>query len=1292
MCRNRPHFYWPALKLALLFSGFLLMPVSPAHGQTNGSSDDVFWQPGHGMPGVDNNIFALTTDAAGNLLAGGQFTVAGEAFAHRVARWNGSTWSALGTGLNNTVHALAVGPDGSVYAGGIFTEAGGAAANRVARWDGATWSPLGAGTNGAVHALAVGADGSIYAAGAFTVAGEQSANRIARWDGSAWSPLGSGMSGTVRSLAIDDAGILYAGGDFSVAGGTEAARIARWDGSAWSTLGSGMNNSVHAVAVGEEGIFASGDFTTAGGISAARVAHWDGAAWSALGSGMNGSVRSLARDDNLLYAGGVFLSAGGQSAIRIAVWNGSSWAPMASGLVNQAVDALTVTPDGALYAGGGFMAAGGLGVSRIARWQGGAWSPVGSGFNNPVLAFALAEDSTLYAAGAFTSAGTASANRIARWDGSAWNALGSGMNNNVNAIAVGPDGLVYAGGTFGNAGGNQALRVAQWDGSSWAPMGPGVNNHVWALAVGPDGELYAGGQFTNPSGRVARWDGSAWSPLGGGVNGTVRALAVAPDGSVYVGGLFTMAGGMNIPYLARWDGSGWEGVGSALNGAVYSLSFGADGALYAGGSFTVAGGVSASGIARWDGTTWSGLGSGTNGNVFAIAQDAAGRVYAGGEFTTAGGLQARGAARWNGAEWQSLGSGTSHPVRALVTLADTLYAGGDFTAAGNRVSAFTGTWVNVDSEPDDRWTLVEDFEAGQKSEYDPATVELATGAWLLADAVLGDHADDRKQGARSVRLRSTGAVAEMLFDKEYGAGTVALLHGAYRADGDQGRFGEWQLEVSRNMGRNWDPVGSPVAVTNELQEVVFEIGHLGPVRFRVVKTGGNGGNHRINIDEFRVTDATAGRAVANVTGRAGWRMMSSPVQNATYDDLVGGIVNGGGKTGHSVMVYSESTQAFEPVADLGTRVDAGAGFLVRVPDSGDALYTIAVTGAENTSVRGRPLRFATSATLEQAGWNLLGNPFASAIAVGALGLGDNPHISNVVYAWDPDAGESGEFVEIHTLDNPSVRIEPFQGFLVKANASDQVIDILSAAHAAKAVFDHMPVAPRLGLTLSSGGLTREAIVTFRPDGSLGIDANDGFLRAPLAESFMRVYTATENGKRLVFNNLPAQLQEEVEIPLGVQTSFAGEFTLSWTLPDDFAGDWQFTLVDASDGAAIDMRARNAFTFDGAATPDGEERLVLRIEPAMTGGEEIPVTVTLYPNFPNPFNPSTTIRYYLPEAAPVRLTVFDMAGRRLAVLVDGTLSEGEHRAVWDASNLASGVYVYRLEAGGHMVHGKMTLVK
>jgi hypothetical protein len=101
--------------------------------------------------------------------------------------------------------------------------------------------------------------------------------------------------------------------------------------------------------------------------------------------------------------------------------------------------------------------------------------------------------------------------------------------------------------------------------------------------------------------------------------------------------------------------------------------------------------------------------------------------------------------------------------------------------------------------------------------------------------------------------------------------------------------------------------------------------------------------------------------------------------------------------------------------------------------------------------------------------------------------------------------------------------------------------------------------------------------------------------------------------------------------------------------------------------------------------------------AVRQAEEIPKEFRLEQNYPNPFNPSTTIRFDLPKAAPVRLSIYDLMGRVVAVLVNEKRMEGACEVIWDGRDarhdqVPSGVYIYRLEAAPNHATGKLLLLK
>ena len=407
----------------------------------------------------------------------------------------------------------------------------------------------------------------------------------------------------------------------------------------------------------------------------------------------SGSPLALAIYNGALVVGGSFLlGVSGTAALasNIALWDGHGWKSLASGL-NMNVNALTVY-NGDLIAGGAFTQADSLVVTHIASWDGSSWSPLGSGVNGPVNAL-VAIDSLLYVGGAFGTAGGTTVSNIAAWNGTSWRGVGA-LNNTVNALAV-RGGVLYAGGDFDG-------RAASLNGSQWHELGKGLNQTVRALVVTVDSLVVVGGDFTTATdsdntvitvNRVAVWNGG-WAALSSGFPGSniqVRALAIGPDSSIVAGGTFA---GHVATYSAT---SGWAATGGGLDNTVSTLAA-FNGELLAGGVFTSTLSPSSAlqGIARWTGSTWLTLGAGTGAPVRAMVS-LPDTLYVGGDFSAAGALAANGVARWAGSSWSPLGAGVtvgtgSVSVTAAAVFDGKIVFGGNFDHAGGQAMSGIAGW------------------------------------------------------------------------------------------------------------------------------------------------------------------------------------------------------------------------------------------------------------------------------------------------------------------------------------------------------------------------------------------------------------------------------------------------------------------------------------------------------------------------------------------------------------------------------------------------------------------------
>lgn len=134
-----------------------------------------------------------------------------------------------------------------------------------------------------------------------------------------------------------------------------------------------------------------------------------------------------------------------------------------------------------------------------------------------------------------------------------------------------------------------------------------------------------------------------------------------------------------------------------------------------------------------------------------------------------------------------------------------------------------------------------------------------------------------------------------------------------------------------------------------------------------------------------------------------------------------------------------------------------------------------------------------------------------------------------------------------------------------------------------------------------------------------------------------------------------------------------------------------TYIDATAEGDSDHYFYRMRSYVGTENSQYSEEVTLMIV-GIEDEEIIPEDFSLNQNYPNPFNPSTLISYQIPENSLVSLKVFDMMGRQVAELVNGKKSAGVHDAVFNANGLASGMYIYRLEAGNFIQVRKMMLLK
>ncbi len=234
---------------------------------------------------------------------------------------------------------------------------------------------------------------------------------------------------------------------------------------------------------------------------------------------------------------------------------------------------------------------------------------------------------------------------------------------------------------------------------------------------------------------------------------------------------------------------------------------------------------------------------------------------------------------------------------------------------------------------------------------------------------------------------------------------------------------------------------------------------------------------------------------------------------------------------------------------------------------------------------------------------------------------------------------------------------------------------------------------RLNLNIPSFSFLKDSLLVSKGNGCIVTDVN--FIMDTLVHTWIsdiNVYFQKDNAGSLVINHvggsgdnfIRTKLDDSAVTPLSSGTPpFTGTYRPSFPLSPfngiSTDGYWKILISDTATG---DTGVLKAWCIQLTFTcPTGGIQTV-----------EIPNTYRLYQNYPNPFNPVTKIKYGLPKNGNVKLTVFDELGKEVDVLEEGYQQANTYEAVFDATNLPSGVYYYKLETSGFSETKKMVIIK
>ncbi len=485
------------------------------------------------------------------------------------------------------------------------------------------------------------------------------------------------------------------------------------------------------------------------------------------------------------------------------------------------------------------------------------------------------------------------------------------------------------------------------------------------------------------------------------------------------------------------------------------------------------------------------------------------------------------------------------------------------------------------------------------------------------------------------------------------------------------------------------------------------------------------------------SEATPGLLDGQVelTSAAGYRLLSSPM-SVSYSTLLDPIWTQGASTGAdatngdpNVFTWDNTSAGdantnWDGLADLSGNVTSGEGFLAYVYADDD------FNGSDDAfpktlSVSGTPNAAGASPTINSNGdgWTLLGNPFAATIDFDNLTTND---ITGTAYVWDPNDGAGDGGTDVNggsgswktyngaTGDLTDGLITPFQGFFVQTVTTPTSASVAfpSAANSSGGTFygKTTQAFSYLRLNVEGAEVSNSAWIQLSPNGSASTKVmGDAVELQPLSSKYAQL--GFLKGEQ-VMDIAHVATSQDVTLPVEFNTTEGGAFTISATdfeIPGDMEvlfHDYQEELSVVIDGSfsynfeteklkkqdvpALSMLSAGAMQFKSTEV----NRFGITIRPTSVNNEteDSPLAFALDQNYPNPFNPSTTISYSLEKASAVNISVYNLMGQKVATLVDENKAAGQYNVRWNAANVSSGMYYYRLEAGGQAITRKMTLIK
>lgn len=366
---------------------------------------------------------------------------------------------------------------------------------------------------------------------------------------------------------------------------------------------------------------------------------------------------------------------------------------------------------------------------------------------------------------------------------------------------------------------------------------------------------------------------------------------------------------------------------------------------------------------------------------------------------------------------------------------------------------------------------------------------------------------------------------------------------------------------------------------------------------------------------------------------------------------------------HRRLVRLLSDGSIDPTFQIGTGFNLPVYETIQQPDG--KIIAAGFFTNFNGQVRGRIVRLNSDGSED--------NSFNS-------GSGFNSFVQSIHLLDDGRILAAGDF--------ESYQSQP-HGRIIRLQSNGTVDPSFNSGVGFNGIVEEMDVDEDGGMVLVGGfssydGFSRNRIVKLLPDGEVDVsfDVGTGLSGLVIGVQFDSRSRVIVYGNMGRYDGVLAQDIFRLHPDGSRDTDFFKDQTIDNIIHAVAVLDGDNLLIGGSfERVGTHYRSNIARLYAGVPTSD--------VDPTMP---DVPQSFSLEPNFPNPFNPTTTLRVELPQASDVEVKVYDLTGRVVMQLPTRSLQAGRHSITLDASRLGSGVYVYRVSTGTWMASGKMTLVK